>query len=555
MTGAIIRLLNRKFSTISQAAILLAVFTFGSQLLGLVRDRMLAGKIGPGDILDVYNAAFKVPDLVFAIAASLVSVTILIPYLVDKLDGEDKERAKAFLNSVFSVFFVFIISVSVIIFFLMPVLAPLVAPGFSPEKLENLILVSRIMLASPILLGFSNLFGVITQTYKKFIVYALAPILYNIGLIIGIVFFYPAWGIVGLAIGVVIGAFLHFAIQTPIAFTEKMIPRPTRNINWKEIWGIVSVSFPRTFALAVNQILFTVLIAIASTMAVGSISIFQFAYVLQSVPFALIGMSYSVAAFPSLVGYFKEGNMVKFLESIITPMRHIIFWSIPITFLFIVLRAQIVRVVLGTGEFGWTDTRLTAAALALFVLSIAAQGVVALLVRAYYAAGITYRPLIHNLISAFLVIILVYIFREYIPMIPGVIPYFQELMRIPASVDIEVLFLPLAYSIGLLINAVILWVSFARRFKAKAGKELGRMFNESLLGSLVLGVVSFYMLRLLDNVFDVNVFWGIFLQGAIAGVIGIIAGVSVLYFIGNKEVHQIISVIRSKFWKSKILLE
>src|SRR5690606_25115168 len=133
-------------------------------------------------------------------------------------------------------------------------------------------------------------------------------------------------------------------------------------------------------------------VSLASTLTVGAISVFNLSYNLQSVPLSLIGVSYSVAAFPTLVEYFNGRNLREFMHHVMIPIRQIIFWSTPVITLFIVLRAQIVRVILGTGNFDWSDTRLTAAALALFIISVVAQSIVLLLIRAYYAAGRTWKP-------------------------------------------------------------------------------------------------------------------------------------------------------------------
>ena len=153
------------------------------------------------------------------------------------------------------------------------------------------------------------------------------------------------------------------------------------------------VSVPRALTLSLNQIVLLVMVGMASTMAVGSVSVFQFAFNLQSVPLAVIGMSYSVAAFPTLSTLLAKNKQIEFNHQLLTALRHIIFWSVPIAALIIVLRAQIVRVLLGSGAFDWGDTRLTAAALALFVISLIAQSVLLLLIRAFYAGGKTFTPL------------------------------------------------------------------------------------------------------------------------------------------------------------------
>src|SRR5690606_20597616 len=279
-------------------------------------------------------------------------------------------------------------------------LAPLVAPGFGPEALSDLVSMSRILLLSPFLLGISNLFGSVTQAFQKFYAYTLSPLLYNIGIIVGILFFYPKFGLTGLVWGVVFGAFLHLLIQLPALLQSNILPAITFRFWDKQVKEVILTSIPRTLTLASHQITIVVLVAMATLLTPGSVSVFNFAFNLQSVPLAIIGVSYSVAAFPSLARFLSAGEMDKFKKQMLSAIRHIIVWSLPVIVLFIVLRAQIVRVILGAGEFGWTETRLTAAALSLFVLSVLAQNLVQLFIRAYYAKGETVKPLIINIFSA-----------------------------------------------------------------------------------------------------------------------------------------------------------
>ena len=156
------------------------------------------------------------------------------------------------------------------------------------------------MLLSPILFGLSNLFSTITQVFKKFFVYALAPVLYNIGILVGVLFLYPLWGLTGLAFGVILGAFLHMIIQLPVVVRHGFFPTFSFNIDWKSIWSMIRLSLPRTLGLSFHSFVFIVLIALASNISEGSVSILRFSFNLQSVPLALIGLSYSVAAFPIL---------------------------------------------------------------------------------------------------------------------------------------------------------------------------------------------------------------------------------------------------------------
>src|SRR3989338_7703154 len=292
------------------------------------------------------------------VIASFVSVTVLIPFLIEKI-GKRAQDGKEFLDNVFTVFFAAIVLVSIVAFFLIPKLTGMLFPGIEGDSRDTLIVLTRIMLLSPILLGISNLLGSITQTARKFFVYALSPVLYNIGIIIGILCFYPLWGLPGLAYGVVLGAILHLLIQVPTVLRFGLLPTFSRRISFSEIKNVVYLSLPRTIGLSVNQVALLILISLASRMPEGSIAVFNFSFNLQSVPLAIVGVSYSVAAFPTLAHLFSKNETEKFVNNIVAAARHIIFWSLPILVLFVVLRAQIVRTILGSGAFSWSDRKST----------------------------------------------------------------------------------------------------------------------------------------------------------------------------------------------------
>ena len=143
----ILRIFSKEFHSINQAALLLGLFAFLSQILGLFRDRAIAHFIGPSSDLDAYYAAFRIPDLIFVSIASLVSITVLIPFIVNKMSGEKmNEEANKLLSDIFTVFFFVIFLVSLIVFLLMPHIVPFIAPGFSDEMQIKVIDFSRIML-------------------------------------------------------------------------------------------------------------------------------------------------------------------------------------------------------------------------------------------------------------------------------------------------------------------------------------------------------------------------------------------------------------------------
>ncbi len=549
----IFRIFGKEYGSVNQAALLLGFFAFLSQILALFRDRSIAHFIGLSPSLDAYYAAFRVPDLIFIGVASLASITVLIPFLAVRMQGEQiTAEAKKYLNDIFTAFFLVMVIVSLLAFVLMPFLVSFIAPGFTPALQAKLIVLSRIMLLSPILLGLSNLFGTVTQLFRKFFIYALSPIFYNIGIILGVVFFYPIFGIYGLGFGVVLGAFMHFAIQAISSKSCGFTPRFSFSVDLKDIKNAALISLPRTLGLAFNNFALIFIVALASYLKGGSISIFNLSFSLQSVPLNIIGVSYAVAAFPTLAKSVSLGKMDEFKNHLKSAARAIIFWSLPVTFLFIVVRAQIVRVILGSGNFSWDNTRLVAASLAIFSVSVMAQGMIALLSRSYYALGDTKRPLVVNFSCSVLIIVLSYVFIYFFENMSFFRYFIESLLKVTDIPGTEVLMLPLAYSVGTILNFVLHWFFVKKDFMPNES-FITKTFFQSLGASFFLGLVAYLSLNMLSPVFGTTTFLGVFLQGFISGIFGILAAILVLYLLKNEELKDITKVLHTKFWRAKIV--
>lgn len=553
MVERLLELIYREIRGIHEAAYLLGLFALFSQVLALVRDRLLAHLFGAGLTLDVYYAAFRIPDVLFVSVASFVSAYVLIPFFLD-YQNVSTEKAKAFLNTLFTYFFLTISAVSVVVFYFTPEILTILFPKLVVSPLaDEFILLSRILLLQPILLGISSLFSTVTQVYKKFILYALSPVLYNVGIIIGIVFFYPLWGTLGLGWGVVLGAALHLGIQMPFILKGGFFSRMGFLMPFRDVRRVFLLSLPRTLGLSAGQIAFFALVALAATFPEGAVAVFNLSFNLQAVPLAIIGVSYSVAAFPTLAGLFSAGQREEFFAHMVTAARHILFWSFPIIALFVILRAQIVRVILGSGAFDWSDTRLTAAALALFSVSLVAQGIVLLFARGYFAAGNTVKPLVVNVASAFIAVGAGYGLTVLFQTHTGFQIFIESVLRVEGIPGTVLLMLPLGYSIASLSNAFVLYLFFRYDFK-DFPSALASSFFQSAFGALLIGFVSYELLALLSAVFDIDTVLGIFAQGFFAGIGGIISGVLLLRLLDNKELSEISLALRRKFWKTSAVL-
>lgn len=549
MVNRVLNLFYREVRGLHQAAYILALFALASQILAIVRDRLLASQFGAGPELDMYYAAFRIPDLLYVLFASVLSVYVLLPF-VARARSESEEAGREILSQMLSIFLLSYSVIAVLTLVTAPYLVGTFFPGFDAGTQVQIVLLMRILLIQPFLLGLSSLLGVVTQIQHRFIIYALSPVLYNVGIIIGAVFLYPRFGLPGLVYGVVIGALLHVLIQWPLVRKSTLAFSISWKINRKLLCEIALVAIPRAITLSLGQLHMLVLVSLASTMAVGSVAVLQFAYNLQSVPLAIIGMSYSVAAFPTLADLLANEKRVEFNAYVLTALRHIMFWSFPIVSLVVVLRAQIVRVLLGSGSFDWADTRLTAATLGIFVISLVAQSILLLLVRAFYAGGHTRLPLVLTLIGSIVGSAVAYGMYIWFIHAPALQTLFASLLRLDSVAGSEVLMLPIGFTVGVLVQLVLMLIVLGRTFEISF-HGMGRHFFVSTAASLIGGTTAYLTLAFLVEGVNQDRFIGILIQGCTAGVLGILAVVITYRVFGSPELHEIYQSVHGRFFKKE----
>ncbi len=519
--------------------------------MGLARDRLLAGIFGATRTLDIYYAAFRVPDFLYTLMLFFTASTAIIPIFLQKYNSS-REEAEELFGSIILFFILVLGLLAGAAFIFMPALTRLLLPGFSPEDQSTATILSRILLFSPLLLGFSNILSSITQSFRRFFVYALSPVFYNVGIIVGILFLYQKFGLAGLAWGTALGAFLHMLIQLPSILQLKIFPKIS-NLFSRDLKKVIMLSLPRTMGLTMTQITTSIFTGIASTLSLGSISIFNLASNLENIPITIIGLSYSVAAFPNLADFSLSQAKDRFKEHFIGAFRHIIFWTVPFSVLFLVLRAQIVRVILGTGNFNWNDTRLTAASLFLLSLAIIFQSLFMLLIRAFYAEGEAWKPLLFNIFSMALSIAGAFIFVSELSSLHNLGIVLSKMLRISDIPDIRVLALPLGIFIGSAINFFLLFFSFKKIFGWFPTHGSERTISEIFLGSFAGGAASYLALGTFSFLLNLHKFSGVFLQGFLAGLSGIVITGLALKILGNKEFSEVYLNLKNIFTKKNVL--
>ncbi len=530
------KIFNSQTKTINSAAGILAVSFLVSGLLGLFRDRLLAGAFGAGDELDIYFAAFRIPDFISMVLIMGAISAAIIPIFSDYLIRSHQEAWKFFANLI-NLFLFFLIIICVILIIFVPQILSLIVPGFSGVKKELTVSLTRIMFLSPILLGISHIVSGILRVFRRFLVTSIAPIMYNLGIIFGILFFVSWWGIKGLAWGVVFGAFLHLLIQLPILFKVGFKPRKILDFSHPGFIKALKLTFPRTLGLAASQINLIVITAIGSTLAVGSIAVFNLANNLQRLPITLIAVSFSTAAFPFLAIYFSKKNKEKLLKEFSSTFRQILFLIIPISLLIFILRAQIVRIIYGAGKFTWADTQLTAACLGLFSFGIFAYGLSLLIAKTFYAFQNTKIPALATLLTITLNIGLCFLFiwlLKFENCFQRFIVNFLDIQKIEGSLVIG---LPLALSISGIFQLFLLLVFLYKKIGDFRIKEIFNSLIKILIASILLAGTCYFTRQTLAGFVNMQTFWGVFTQTAISALAGLFVYLIFVLLLRSPEIE------------------
>jgi putative peptidoglycan lipid II flippase len=481
------------------ATIVIALTSLLSRLLGVVRNRIFASYFGAGDELDAYFAAFRIPDFLLNLLILGAFSAAFIPVFTDLISRKRIKQAFLVTNSVLNLILIVMVVVCALAAIFAPQLMVLITPGFNPDKMKLTVDLTRVMLFSPILFGISTVIAGILNSYRRFFAYSLAPVMYNLGIIFGTLIFVHRFGVFGLALGVIIGALLHVLIQVPALFGTGYRYRLKWDLKDYFLWKIGKLMIPRAAGLAVSQINLIVITVIASTLMAGSIAIFNFANDLQNLPVSLFGISFAIAVFPTLARNIALKEKSKFVTNFSYTFRQIVFLIVPSAVGLFLLRAQIVRLVLGTGRFDWEDTYYTAATLGLFCLGLIGQALVPLVARAFYALHDTKTPVLIGIVSVALNVGLSLLLVH--PM--GVVG------------------LALAFSISSLVNLTLLYFVLHKRMGNLNDNAVFKTCLRSLVASLLMGVVIYGMLYLLANVVNMQKTLGIALQGGIAALVGL----------------------------------
>lgn len=516
------RLFGNGPSSMTSAALIVAIFSVMSRLAGFVRDRILISIFGTGATLDAYYQAQRIPDFLLQLFVVGALSASFIPIFTRYFLAKDEQKAWKYTNAMLTLLVAGFVMMAGVGIAFAPQLARIVAPGFDDARLAVLIPMMRVMFVGQVFFSVSMVFGSVLQGAKRFVLYAFAPIANNIGIIIGAIFFVALLGPVGLAWGSVLGAFLHMFVQGIGVFALGYVIRPRIFWSDRDVVRTITQMGPRVLGLAVSQINTLVIGVIGSTLAVGSIAILQFASTLNFFPIGVIGVSYAIAAFPAFCEYLNRHALDAFRTAFSEAIRQVLFFIMPVTVVTLLLRAQIVRIVFGAEGFDWEHTVLTADTLACFALSFFAQAVVFVFVRAYYALEDTVTPLVIGVVSA-------------------CVNIFGALLLVN---DLGVVGLGIAFSASSIVQAVLLWVFLRVRMgtlhEGLLLRSLAKLTFAAAASAAVMQLVKLHFVR----IWELDTFWHVVGQAGSATGAGLLTYAGIAFILRSPEMRTVMRGFR-----------
>lgn len=508
---------SREYVSVNLIAFWMATASILSRVLGVLRDRLLASGYGAGWELDAYYAAFRLPDTLYNLLIVGALSAGFIPLFTRLKAQESEEAAVRFSSLVFGWVAVALAILSATGIVFAPQLMPLLVHGFDPERLSLTITLTRILFLSPLLLGISAVFGGVLQSSKKIMAFAFAPIWYNVGILLGILVFTRWFGIAGVALGVILGAAMHAITQGIVAYGVGIRwPRP---LVWtKELRQLLILTAPRLAALGATQLSLVILLSFASTLRSGSVAVFQLGNNLQSFPLGVIGISFAVAAFPLLSEAAGNKWFDQYHNALEKTGRTIVFFLLPVSLLFILLRAQLVRLILGDGLFDWTATIDTADVLGWFSISLVAQALIPLLARAFYAIQSTWTPFWITIVGELLNVTIALVLKD----------------------RIGVTGLAIAFSVTTFFQVSMLWLTLSRRVGAQSQKRFFYMMIQAASACIPAMLAAYLVRNLVGTIFPLRTFWQVAIQFGFASVTAGIVYLAAMWLLKVEEARGLV---------------
>lgn len=388
---------NRQIARAASTVMLAFIF---SNLIGLVRQIVIAHAFGTGSDVEAFNAANRVAEVLFNLTAGGALASAFVPTFTGLLAKDDRPGAWKLASSVANLLLVILIVAAIIAAIFAPfIVQRLLAPGFEPEKQMLTIRLLRVLLPSVVIFGVSGLIMGILNSHQKFLIPALTPAMYAVGMILGVILLSPSMGIFGLAWGAVIGASLHLLLQVPSLISLNGVYSAAFGIENALVRQVGKLMLPRLFGAAIVQLNFWINTLIASYQPEGSLNGIVYGFQLMLMPQAAIAQSIAIAAMPTFSAQAALGKLDEMRASLAASLRGVLLLSVPAAVGLIILRKPIVALLYQRGEFTALSTEIVAWALLWYAAGLVGHSMVEVLARAFYALQDTRTPVIVGAIA------------------------------------------------------------------------------------------------------------------------------------------------------------
>jgi putative peptidoglycan lipid II flippase len=379
---------------IARAAGIVMVAFVVSRVLGLGREMIISRYFGTSADYDSYLAAFRLPDILFQLVAGGALGSAFIPMFTSYLATGDDEEAWRLASAVINLILLVLTSLAVVAALLAPQVMALIAPGYLPSQRALGAELMRLMLISPVVFGVSGIVMGILNSHQHFLLPALAPSVYNLSIIGGAVFLSSRLGVRGLAIGVVIGAGLHLAIQVPGLLRVGTRYFPVLGLRHPGVHEVGRLMLPRTLGLAIVQLNFLVNVILASNLSEGSLSALNYAFLLMLLPQGVFAQAIATVAFPTFAAQAARDEVAEMRNTLSATLRTILYLTVPASVGLYVLRGPVIQLLFQRGAFQASSTEAVAWALQFYVLGLVAHSAVEIVTRAFYAMHDTRTPVL-----------------------------------------------------------------------------------------------------------------------------------------------------------------
>ena len=515
------RSILRNFSVVMIAFVL-------SRVLGLLRDVVIAARFDQTE-RDAYYAAFRIPDTIFLLVVGGAVSSAFIPvFSAQRAQGKDA-AAWRLASTLINLSIILVSLFGIVAALLAPqIIGGLIAPGYTGEKLQLTINLTIVLMLSPLFMGLGAWAQGILNAEHRFVLSAFAPIFYNLGIIVGALFFAPYIGPVGLAWGVVLGAILHIATQVPGLLRLGMKYQLRLNLRDAGTGEVLRLIGPRVVGQIAFQANFIIITSFASSNS-GWVNAVNYAFTLMMLPFGVFALSLSTVVFPTLAEQFGRREVAQMRVTVWGGVRLLVFLSAVSSVFLLVMREPIVRLLYQRNKFTASDTAQVADALLYFSLGLISYAVVEVLTRSFYAMHDTRTPVVIALITVAVNFLCCLLFVG--PLGQGGLAL---ALVLSTTAELLILLLTIRRRFSRLDPQNAAVQQDERRAISGALKSIGAA---AVVGLLLQGYLSF-----LAPIFPAGLF-GQLLSMSGAGLLAVVAYLALSLLLGNAEARQLSALI------------